>query len=301
MIVAYAMWILAALLLIVGQLAGDLHHSVAEERQSTEFAALRAAAISGLNAYRFILIERAGREFSHRQEPFRADPAFCAFETADGIRTISYHARESAYVGLAEPHFGAVDEESRINMARVDASIVARLPGVTQAMATNLVAYAQSTTLQPLQSLAALRAVPGWEFIDLEQLTDLVTFHGEGQVNVNTASTEVLRLLGMSERAIVDLNRFLDGTNGQRGDDDDRFFKGVSEIALRLSEHGVSPKVVAEWTRAVDQRLITTRSEYYRVRARSIQESSGRQYEVDAIIRVDDDGTILTWREYQPA
>ncbi len=301
MMLAYAMWVVAVLILIAGQMAGDLHQSIVEERRATDLATLRAAAISGLEAYRLTILAGAIAEYSHPQETFRRDPALCSFQTAEGVRTVLYHVEQGGSRARSVLAVGARDEESRLNILMADVETVSRLPGVTEAMARNLSAYLTAERAAPPQALSELQALPGWEGLDAGRLRALVTFHGAGQVNLNTAPPQVFRLLGISTYAIRELLEYLSGPNGVRGDTDDRFFKGLSEIEPMLEEYGVEDDTLIEWVEAAQEGLLTVKSEHYRVRARALAETTGEQYEVDAVVRADETGTIVAWREHQPS
>jgi len=301
MMLAYAMWVLSVLLLIVGQLAGDLHQAIVEERQATERVMLRSAAISGLEVYRSTLVANARVDFSHHRSALVHDHAACSFQAVEGIRTVCYHLNRGRSRTQTALTLGACDEESRLNILTADIESIARLPGVTITMAENLNAYMSSEPVMPPRALEDLRVVSGWESVDFSELSWLITFYGSGKINLNTASTDVLRLQGLSDRSVVLLESFRSGPNGVKGDSDDRFFKGLSEIVPRLDEYGAADDILLEYNNAIQLGSLTPKSEYYRVRARSINETTGRQFEVRAIVNVEDNGTIVAWEEYQPS
>jgi hypothetical protein len=167
-------------------------------------------------------------------------------------------------------------------------------------MAENLAAYIQREPDLAPRNLAELRMVPGWESIDVRKLRQLVTFYGSGKVNLNTATPDVLGVLGVSGQAVGVMTSFLSGPNGVVGDEDDAYFKGLSEIEPRLQEFGVDGRTLAEWTEIVQQGHVDVRSQYYRIRARSYSEVTGRQYEIDSIVCTDSLGAIVSWQERQP-
>ncbi len=302
MMVAYATWVIAALILIAGQLAGDLHLAVVEERRALDNATLRAAAISGLEAYRFMIARATGPDFSYPQESYRVDPVLCSFAPAPGIRTVCYHATASERgVGFV-PSIGAIDEESRLGILSADLESLVLLPGVSESMARQLMDYIAANGDAPPRNLQALRVVPGWGLIDLAPLAPLVTFYGEGRVNLNSASAAVTALFGISRRAVRGLDEFLAGPNGKRGDEDDRYFKGISEIGTRLQDYGLREQSLSEWNALVQSGRVGVRSTHYRVRARAVREATGEQYEIETILRVDGGAAHkLTWKENRPS
>jgi hypothetical protein len=86
-----------------------------------------------------------------------------------------------------------------------------------------------------------------------------------------------------------------------RGDQDDRFFKGLTEMEPRLRDFGMDSGARTEWMDRIREDLLTTHSEYYRVRARALNEETGGQYEVAAIVHADRTGSIVAWWEHQPS
>ncbi len=301
MMVAYTLWVVTLLSLVVGQIAGNMHRTVVEERAAIELSELRVAAISGFEAYRLVLKESSVLEYSHMQQPFRFDPLLCAFQTAPGIRTISFHTEESSLGGPLQLSFGAVDEESRLNVLLSDENTLRRLPGVSRQMAEALIAWFIRHPDITFWSIEDLRAVPGWATADLEAINRLITFYGAGKININTTSPDVLRLAGLSNRAVGEMLEFMAGQDRVRGTEDDQFFKGTSEIVPRLEEWEMREDQLDEWQEAIDREWFTTLSRFFHVRARSINETTGKQFEVNGVIELDEVATVVAWREYQPA
>jgi hypothetical protein len=298
MMVAYVLWVLALLTLTVGQQAADLHRAVVEERLATRRSELRAAAVSGLAAFRTGLATQANGEYSYLAEPFRRDPSGSVFQMGPEVRTIAYVVQDTLASPEGQLAFGARDEESRLNLLKADPIYVAVLPGVTEAMAQNLATLVARR--QAPQSLGSLWEVPGWEGVNLASLGGLVTFWGDGKINVNTAPAEVLRLLGLTDRAVQAMVRFRAGPDRTRGTGDDRFFKGLDEIVPRLLESGVEVDAASEWAALLPKDLLTVRSRYYRVAVRAADGETGEEYEIGAVVRADSLATIMAWREARP-
>ena len=214
MIVIQALWVVAVLALLVGGLGAGVHREVAAERRSTERAVLRAAAISGLEAYRKALSDTESPGYSS-PDAAMSRPDRCSVRTANGVRSVCYRVANARSGLPPELTYGADEEESRLNPLKAKPDCVARLPGVTPRMAESLAERAAAGLNMPWRDLEDLRTVPGWEFVDLEPLRGLVTFFGDGRVNVNTASSEVWALLGVSLATRVEMAEFLAGP--QRG------------------------------------------------------------------------------------
>jgi hypothetical protein len=251
MMVVYTLWILVALLAMGAGTARDAHVSVVEERRALDMAELRAAAISGLEAYQAVLAEYGNRQFSHPGESYRTERELCDFEVSEGMRVLCYHTSHVPGRGLQGPqmHLGADDEESRINLFKADPKTLARVPGVNERMAEDLRHYLQMNPSAIIRGPEDLATVPGWQNVDFGSIAHLVTFYGSGKVNVNTASSQVLELLGVSRRATGEMHRYLAGPNGVRGDEDDRHFAAVNDIVPALRDFGVGAGVLREWMR----------------------------------------------------
>ena len=134
----------------------------------------------------------------------------------------------------------------------------------------------------------------------LPSLDRLVTFFGAGRVNLNSATPQVLALLGVTQRAVTTMAAFLAGPDGYRGTEDDRYFKGLSEVIPRLRDRGADSAVAAEWAKVIQAGRVTVRSEYYAVRIRAVRLANGRQFEIDAMVNADSSAAIVDWREVQP-
>jgi hypothetical protein len=300
MMLVYTLWVLVTLLVIGTGTARDTHLSVVEERRALDMMTLRAAAISGVEASRAVLAKHTNSSFAHLMEPFRTEPELCMFTIDEETWVLCYHVVANDGAEAWELALGPSDEESRINLLESEPWLLARLPGVTKGMAQQLTAYMErNPTFRPM-TLRDLVEIPGWQIADYEDLEPLLTFHGTGKVNVNTASSRIFELLGASRQAIDDMMSYLAGPNGARGDADDRFFSSVSDIIPELQESGASVTAVREWTHLVRTDLVGVASHHYRVRVRAVRGWSDEQFEVSAVLRIDDEISKVEWWEERP-
>jgi general secretion pathway protein K len=127
------------------------------------------------------------------------------------------------------------------------------------------------------------------EFVEGETLTGIagwLTVWGDGKVNVNTASREVLLTIpGLEDFDVDDILLERAGPDGELGTKDDGF-KTVDEVISRL---GITDPRVRE-------RITTTERRY--VRVVSIGESYGIRSGIWAVLQADESGvTPLFWRE----
>lgn len=127
------------------------------------------------------------------------------------------------------------------------------------------------------------------DFVEGETLTGIaawLTVWGDGKVNVNTASREVLLTIpGLNEYDVTDLLQGRLGPDGEAGTRDDGF-KSVDEVMALI---GSSDSRVRD--------AITTSERHY-VRVMSLGESYGVRSGIWAVLQADEKGvTPVFWRE----
>ena len=115
-------------------------------------------------------------------------------------------------------------------------------------------------------------------------LKDVLTTFSGGQVNVNTASSEVLQAwLGIDESQATVLLQRRDGGDGIPGTDDDMPFRSASEVSNLI---GAQAK----------QSAVSVGSSFFRVK--STGEVAGSKYTVEAVlVRQNSTCLIAAWRE----
>lgn len=130
------------------------------------------------------------------------------------------------------------DEQARIPINTASIEILNRLPGFTAQASDELVRRrAEGKSLAHLEELQTLPG-PGFSSNSLEELAILTTTHGSGPVNLNTASQQVLAILGLSADLAQQIEQFRAGPDGIVGTQDDGAFPQASadEVEARLRE-----------------------------------------------------------------
>ena len=120
-------------------------------------------------------------------------------------------------------------------------------------------------------------------------LKDMLTTFSTGQINVNTASTEVLQaLLNINEAQATAVMQHRDGQDGAPGTDDDLPFHSAEEFLRTLSSDA---KVTHQY-----RPFVTVSSQFFHVK--STGEVAGAKYTIDTVLRRQG-GTCLiaSWRE----
>ncbi len=86
----------------------------------------------------------------------------------------------------------------------------------------------------PYETLDEILLVKGMTPEIFAKLRPYVTVYGTGQVNLNTASREVLEALGFSPTGADQIAKFRSGSDGTDGTGDDGFFTSVNTVADTL-------------------------------------------------------------------
>ncbi len=124
------------------------------------------------------------------------------------------------------------DEESKINVNVVSSEILSRLPQIDQDLAEKI----SASEYKPFKAKEELLLIEGVTFEKFEAFKDLITVYGEGKVNINTASSQVLQILGLSEDLVGKIIQFREGEDKKIGTEDDNIFKNVSTIIEDLKK-----------------------------------------------------------------
>ena len=118
---------------------------------------------------------------------------------------------------------------------------------------------------------------------------DLLTCHGSGTINLNTAPQAVLETLPLSGGAaerIVAFRRFEDSSSGS-----------LAEHAFRSVEDIEQLQGLTESDVEVLQSVATFRSTHFRIFACSRHLQTGLRYQIEVLVRMTDDGPeILHWK-----
>ena len=109
-------------------------------------------------------------------------------------------------------------------------------------------------------------------------LSDLVTLHGDGKVNVNTAPADVLRAIeGLSPQAVAAILHVRSGDDGQGGTRDDVSFLSVQEMQVKCG--------LSDFEREVLQKSARFNSTHFRVVTRASLTGSNVSCRIDAVLQ----------------
>jgi len=121
-------------------------------------------------------------------------------------------------------------------------------------------------------------------------LKQVLTTTTTGQVNVNTASSEVLQtILGLEETQVAAILTRRDGPDGEPGTDDDLPFRSVDEFLGALGSVDANAKQQL-------RQFLTVNSNFFRVE--STGECGGVKHTINAVlVRQGNDCLVASWNE----
>ena len=130
-----------------------------------------------------------------------------------------------------------------------------------------------------------------------KRIINFVTIYGEGAVNINTASREVLGALGLSEELIDKILMVRRGKDGMDGTPDDRVFSKTFEITADINS---AVALTLEEARLIDtlnrKGLLCTQSFYFTIEATGKLASRSQLRSLRAVYSSRGD-KILYWKE----
>jgi hypothetical protein len=128
-----------------------------------------------------------------------------------------------------------------------------------------------------------------------ERIKDFITVYGYGQVNINTASRQVLLALGLSPDLITKILKFRSGEDLISGSFDDNVFSSVSGIVPDLTAGDLLNSAEVEaMTNFVSSNIFVTKSSDFMVKCVAGLNNKKEKSEVTAV--VNQDGLIRYWR-----
>jgi general secretion pathway protein K len=210
-----------------------------------------------------------------------------------------------------------VDEERKVNLNRANPQIVSRLlqqvSGLEKDQAEDLVYClidwmdsdsffghpeygAEASYYEGLpepytaknsayESMDELMLVKGMTPEVFERLRPYVTVYGSGQVNVNTASREVLAALGLSPAAVEAIALYRAGTDKIDGTSDDQFFSAAGSIASQLesTETPLDASQVVTIAGLIAEGRIGVSSTFFSTTSHGLHERTGATLDVEAV------------------
>ena len=252
--------------------------------------------------------------------------AFREIDIGDGRVNICYNYDEIS--GGPVIRYGLVDEESKININKVEPAVLERLFRIVlswgEAEASDLAAsiidwrdkdselsapfggaedqyyrnldYPYEAKDAQFESLDELLLVKGITEDIFKNIKGYITIYGNGSVNINTAPKVVLLALGLSEGLGDKIISFRYGRDDTINTPDDNFFDAPYGIVQKLAEFlALNDAEVAQLT-AASQKYFSVNSSNFMVR--SLGNLNNRKNIAEVVCVIDRNGQTLSWREY---
>lgn len=155
------------------------------------------------------------------------------------------------------------DESGLLNVNTASREALARFPESSAALAATIL---DGRAQHPFHHLAELALLPGMTGERLQQWAPVITVLGRGPVNLNSASAEVLELLGLPASAAETFVAWRNGPDGLLGTSDDHVFHDLADIAPAISPW-LKPDEAAMLMNLVNTGQLSVRSNAYRITA----------------------------------
>ena len=176
-------------------------------------------------------------------------------------------------VGEGSFSLNIVDEERKVNINTAGPDVLKRLfkevSGVDEGTAEDIASAimdwrnADNARFNILDELLLVRGVTATIY---NSAKDNLTIYGQGKVNVNTAATVVLMVLGLDKKLVDKVLLFRAGKDGVEGSEDDNVFSGSTNIAPQLSQFTpLSPEELTLLSQFASSGLVSAKSEYFTV------------------------------------
>ncbi len=251
--------------------------------------------------------------------------AFKDVSVGAGSFTVSYEHRDGDYSRIM---YGLQDEESKININKASIDVIQKLletvSGLTLSDAEEL-AYcivdwrdndsffghpqygaedpeykrlrnsyeSKDSDFEVLEELLLVRKMDQEIFDKIEHF---VTIYGEGKININTASQEVLLALNLTPRVVGDIIAFRKGSDMIAGTGDDDVFLQTATIIPRLSQvFDLAPSDISVLSNLVATGKFVTKSENFMIRSTAQLERKKGQTTIIAV--AERTGQIKYWHE----
>jgi len=328
MVLIFALWVLGVLAILAVSVAAGIRQKIfliARLDERSRMSYLLEAAVKKTAGYIHQEMELSSLEFT-------PEVKMNLTNNTNELSNIML-GHDSAGVGYVSPddgtslRWGVVDEESKINLNRTNQQTLTNLimnvlslsDEDSAKLAESLLDWGQTgeseingfysddyyANLQypypkksaPYESLDEILLVKGMDKQKYEKLINYVTVYGDGSVNINTASKQVLEALGLSDVLVDKILSVRRGKDGIDGTADDNVFSKTFEISANINS---IVALTLDEARAIDflnmGGLLTTNSYYYTIEATGKLASRSTMRSVRAVYSSRDD-KIIYWNE----
>lgn len=147
--------------------------------------------------------------------------------------------KQTITLGNSQADYSLIDEESKININIASEAIIKSLlkstadlsEDLAQELAEEIAKYRKEHAFLIKEELLNVEGVTEEMF---GACKDYITVYTNGQININTASPEVLMVLGLEEDLVGIIKDFRLGPDGKEDTEDDGYFENTGEIINKL-------------------------------------------------------------------
>jgi hypothetical protein len=292
MSVLVASWVLTFLTLFALAFSYEARVDLKLTRLERESVVCRSLARSGVEMARAILRNTSQNEWDSPLEGWDENPVFRSVPLGSGYFSVGH---ESSTMSEISSTYGVEDEGRRIPLWEVDRRMLDRLQDFEPGDAKAILDFVGKDG--PRQ-LARPEAIPGLSRRGREAARRYFSLHATG-VNLNTATPEVLRAIGIPEDALRHLLSHRDGPDGKLGTADDQPFTSVLVPTGGLDQCALAASEAAIVSYLARSELLAVSSDHYHVRSRGWLEEHREYYEIDAVLERHPNGemAVVEWRE----
>ncbi len=200
-------------------------------------------------------------------------------------------SKEPIPFGPGTFRYRILDEQAKIPLNTAPREVLLRLPGFRPDVVDKLLSQRTQPEPKQITHLAELLVV-GVESRFLPELEPLVSVQSVRPVNINTASSSVLQILGFSPQLAARIVQYRFGPDGTWGTSDDRIFDDAQKIVSVLNEQ-FGPLVAED--QQVEPLLLGVSSSLFRVETEGWTTRHGVRKKAVALL--DRAGTVRGWHE----
>lgn len=324
-VLIFALWVLSFLtVLAVGVAFGIRQKIVVLQKldQRSRITHVQEAGVKYAASYVMHQLDLAGQQYTINLKVnlHNNSEAFGRFDLGEDYAVVSYVSDQGE-------NYGVIDEERKINLNTASVNVLSRLiervlvqkPDDARKLAEDIVDWRQygeseltgffseeyysnltypypkkSAPYETLDELLLVRDITKEMY---QKLINYVTVYGDGKVNINTASREVLYALGLEDSLIDKIFEARQGKDKLDATADDHVFSKSFDVATEINTIiQLLPEEIHAIDRLNQQSLLTTASYYFSITAHCYLAHTRFSKPVYAIIS-SRENKIVYWKE----
>lgn len=323
-ILIFTLWALFLLSIFGVYLGRGVRQKLALVKKLTFRSNLRYIAEAGVRRAVFEVVKDTTAMDALNEEWSNNPAVFDDIGVGMGAVTVSYDFLTPG--GTVQTQFGVIDEERKININVVERHTIQNLIEVVMGMdeeeaqeiAASIIDWRDKDSFLSIpigsaedsyydnrdepyackdsefQVLEELLLVKGVSPQVYSKIKGFITIYGNGIVNINTVSSQVLLALEIDQLLIDKIISFREGEDEAAGTGDDNIFDVPSSIVPSLSQaYSLSPDEVASLSNLVSAGTVGTSSYNFMIRSQASIGPLGKEI----VCVVNKEGKVLAWRE----